>query len=99
MITQQWRLSFQICRFVNLGFSRSWSPIVAWSWISIQLDYSDVAFTLTLIQAGPMPAAESAHNKTLQFSAICIFSCPKKIVYTAGFKPISAIKGMFVLEL
>ena len=67
--------------------------------LSIQLDYSDAAFTLTLTRAGPMPAAESAHNKTLQFPAIRVFSCPKKIVYKAGFKPISAAKGMFVLQL
>ena len=67
--------------------------------LSIQLDYSDAAFTLTLTLAGPMPAAESAHNKTLQFPAIRVFSCPKKIVYKAGFEPISAAKGMFVLQL
>ena len=57
------------------------------------------AVTLTLTRAGPMQAAESAHNKTLQFPAIRVFSCPKKIVYKAGFKPISAAKGMFVLQL
>ena len=67
--------------------------------LSIQLDYSDAAFTLTLTRAGPMPAAESAHNKTLQFPAIRVFSCPKKIVYKAGFESISAAKGMFVLQL
>ena len=66
---------------------------------SIQLDYSDAAFTLTLTRAGPMPAAELAHNKTLQFPAVRVFSCPKKIVYKAVFEPISAGKGTFVLQL
>ena len=44
-----------------------------------------------------MPAAELTHNKTLQFPAIPVFSCPKKIVYKAGFEPISAAKGMLVI--
>ena len=35
---------------------------------STQLDYSDAAVTATLIRAGPRPAAESAHNMTLQFT-------------------------------
>ena len=67
--------------------------------LSIQLDYSDAPFTLTLTWAGPIPAAESAHNKTLQFPAILVFSCPKNNVYKAGFEPISAAKEMFVLQL
>ena len=69
--------------------------------LSIQLDYNDAAFTLTLTRAGPTPAAESAHNKTLKFKfpAILVLSCPKNIVYKAGFEPICAAKGMFELQL
>ena len=33
---------------------------------NIQIDYSDTAFTSTVVLAGPRPAAESAHNMTLQ---------------------------------
>ena len=71
--------------------------------LSIQLDYSDAAFTLTLTLAGPMPAAESAalsaHIKTLQFPSHPCLLVSKKNVYKAGFEPISAAKGMFVLQL
>ena len=34
---------------------------------SIQIGYSDAAFKSTLARAGVRPAAETAHNKTLQF--------------------------------
>ena len=34
---------------------------------SIQIDYSDAAFTATVVLAGPRPEPASAHNKTLQF--------------------------------
>ena len=61
--------------------------------LSIQLDYSDAAFTLTLTRAGPMPAAESAHNKTLQFPAIRVFSCPKKLCTRLGSNPSLQQKG------
>ena len=33
----------------------------------IQIDYSNAAFTSTVVLAGPRPAAELAHNMTLQF--------------------------------
>ena len=33
---------------------------------NIQIDYSNAAFTSRMVLAGPRPAAESAHNKTLQ---------------------------------
>ena len=37
--------------------------------LSVQLDYSDAAFTLTLTWADPMPGTELAHNKNLWFPA------------------------------
>ena len=37
---------------------------------NIQIDYSDTAFTSTVVLAGPRPAAESAHNKTLQLNCL-----------------------------
>ena len=37
--------------------------------LSVQLDYSDAAFTLTLTWADPMQGTELAHNKTLWFPA------------------------------
>ena len=61
--------------------------------LSIQLDYSDAAFTLTLTLAGPMPAAESAHNKTLQFAAIRVFLCPKKMCTMLSSNPSLQQKG------
>ena len=33
---------------------------------NIHIDYSNAAFTSPVVLAGPRPAAESAHNKTLQ---------------------------------
>ena len=40
---------------------------------STQLDYSDAAVTATLVLAGPRPAAESAHNKTLQLNCLSVY--------------------------
>ena len=36
------------------------------NWCSFEIDYSDAAFKLTPVLAGPRLVAESAHNKTLQ---------------------------------
>ena len=36
----------------------------------MQLDYSDEVVTATLVLACPRPAAESAHNKTLQLPCL-----------------------------
>ena len=45
--------------------------------------------------AGPMPAAESDHNKTLQFKfpAILVFSCPKNMCTRLGSNPSLQQKG------
>ena len=37
---------------------------------NIQIDNSSAAFTSTVVLAGPRPAAESAHSKTLQFERL-----------------------------
>ena len=50
----------------------------------IQIHYSNAAFTSTVVQAGPRPAAESAHNMTLQLiskNKICSFKM-KLILYS-----------------
>ena len=42
---------------------------------SIQIDYNDAAFTLTvtLVLVGQRPAAESAHNMTLQQNCLSLY--------------------------
>ena len=38
----------------------------------IQIHYSNAAFTSTVVLAGPRPAAESAHNMTLQLNCVSV---------------------------
>ena len=71
--------------------------------LSIQLECSDAAFTLTVTRAGPIPNAQSPplnQPTTRPYSfQPSESSRVQKLVYKAGFEPISAAKGMSVLQL